>query len=83
MTTIELLAYCRVQECVPDLVWQREMHRDENLRALCDEEAFLAPNGHHDMYDVILETHNWLLQMKRTYATVLFAESAACSEPQD
>ena len=83
MTTVELLAYCRAGQCVPDLIWQHEMHRDENLRALCDEEAFFTPNGYHDMYGGILEAHNWLLHMKRTYATVLFAESAACSEPQE
>lgn len=77
MTTVELLAYCRAQDhqpCIPDLVWQREMHRDENLSFLCSSSDFNSPNGFHDMYDTILGTRSWLLVTKRTYATVLFTE---------
>lgn len=86
MTTVELLAYCRAQKpqpCVPDLVWQREAHHDENIRLLRGKDAdYLAPNGFHGMYDTILETRSWLVATKRTYATVLFTEGAACSEPR-
>lgn len=85
MTTVELLAYCKAQKrqpCVPDLVWQQETHRDENLNFLCSNSDFNSPNGFHDMYDVILETRSWLIHTKRTYATVLFTGDTTCSEPQ-
>lgn len=77
MTTVELLAYCwaqKIEPCIPDLVWQHEMQRDENLGLLCDKEAFLTPNGFHDMHDAILEDRSWLRHVNRTYATVLFTE---------
>ena len=78
MTTVELLAYCQTHKprpCIPDLVWQHEMHQGENLRYLCGDDDTLTPrSGYHDMYGVILENRHWLLQMKRTYATVLFTE---------
>lgn len=77
MTTIELLAYCRAQEPeppVPDLVWQHEMHRDENLKCLCDNNGIDTPSGFHDMYTIILEPRHWLIARERIYATVLFTE---------
>ena len=84
MTTVELLAYCRAQEhqpFIPDLVWQRGIHRNESIGALCDN-GFVAPNGFHDTRTAILETRNWLLATEHTYATVLFTEDTACSKPQ-
>lgn len=75
MTTVELLAYCKAhahQPCVPDLVWQHGMHRDENIGLLLD--GSLSPHGFHDMVESILEPRSWLLRVERTYATVLFTE---------
>lgn len=86
MTTVELLAYCRAhkpQPCIPDLVWQREMHRDENIGLLRDGIDLISANGFQDMYDSILETRNWLVTVERTYATVLFTEDTTCSKPQN
>ena len=81
MTTVELLAYCRAQKrqpCVPDLLWQREAHHDENIGLLRGKGAgVLTPNGFHDMYATILETRSWLVTVERTYATVLFTEDAS------
>lgn len=87
MTTVELLAFCRARKkepCAPDLVWQKEMHRDENLRYLCggDDDTLTPRTGYHDMYDTILENRSWLLTTRRTYATVLFKGGVTCSEPQ-
>jgi hypothetical protein len=86
MTTVELLAYCRARErepCIPDLIWQREVRRDDNLRFLCEYDVALTPNnGYHDMYDFILENRSCLLTTGRPYATVLFTENPACSKPQ-
>lgn len=87
MTTVELLAYCRARKhepYIPDLVWQREAHHDENLRSLCGDDVALTPNnGYHDMYNLILENRSWLLTTRRTYATVLFKGGVTCSEPQE
>ena len=85
MTTVELLAYCSAhkhQPCIPDLVWQGQMHRDENLGVLCNDYDDAAPNGFHDMYDSILETRDWLVTIDRTYPTVLFTEGAGCNKQQ-
>lgn len=84
MTTVELLIHCqtrRPQPCVPDLLWQRQMHRDANLEILC-RDYDRTPNGFHDTYIAILETRSWLRTLDRTYATVLFREDAGCSKPQ-
>lgn len=76
MTTVELLDYCRTrnpQPCVPDLLWQRQTHRDENLGILCSDDLS-SPTGFHDTYILILETRSWLNAVGRIYATVLFME---------
>lgn len=85
MTTVELLAQCRVQKpqpYIPDLVWQREAHSKENLRSLCSDDDPGLPSGFHDMYIIILETRSWLVTLDRTYATVLFTEGSTCNKPQ-
>lgn len=84
MTTVELLIHCQTrspQPCVPDLLWQRQMHRDENLGILCSDDRS-SPNGFHDTYIAILETQSWLRTLDRTYATILFMEGGGCSKPQ-
>ena len=84
MTTVELLIHCqarRPQPCIPDLLWQRQMHRDENLEILC-RDYDRTPNGFHDTDLAILETRRWLRTLDRTYATVLFRKDAGCSKPQ-
>lgn len=85
MTTVELLVFCQTrtpQPCVPDLLWQRQMHRHENLEVLCNDYGDSTPNGFHDTYIAILETRSWLHTIGRTYSTVLFTENAECSKPQ-
>ena len=85
MTTVELLILCQTQEpqpCVPDLLWQRQMHRDANLEVLCNDYDDATPNGFHDTYLAILETQSWLTTVGRTYATVLFREDAGCNKQQ-
>ena len=85
MTTVELLVFCQTrkpQPCVPDLIWQRQMHRDENLQVLCSDYDDAAPNGFHDTYMAIIETRSWLITLGRTYPTVLFTKGTTCSKPQ-
>ena len=71
MTTIELLAYCQAQQCIPDLIWQREKHRNKNLGFLRDN-IHAAYEGYHDMRGTILGTRSWLIGHNHTYETVLF-----------
>lgn len=57
MTTVELLIHCQTrkpQPCIPDLIWQRDMHRNENLAILCSDD-FPTPEGFHDTCRVIIE----------------------------
>ena len=77
MTTVELLAYCQTrkpQPCIPDLIWQHNIHRDENLAILCSDSS--TPEGFHDMHIAIMETRSWLLASGRPYETILFTEDA-------
>lgn len=85
MTTVELLIHCQTrkpQPCVPDLIWQRQMHLHENLYVLRGGYDDSTPNGFHDMYMTILETRSWLRTIGRTYATVLFKGGRGCSKPR-
>ena len=84
MTTVELLVYCQAQgpqPYAPDLIWQRNMHRDANLAILCNDGSS-TPESFHDMYMAIMEIRSWLLTIERSYETVLFMEDAGCSKPQ-
>lgn len=85
MTTVELLAYCKGHTkppCAPDLIWQRLVHYGGILHGLRNGDNSTRHNGFHDTHRLILEHCSWLVARERTYTTILFTESAACSKPQ-
>lgn len=82
MTTVDLLARCQTrkfQHWVPDLIGQRQMHLEENLKPLRDD---ATPSGFHDMYINILVPRSTLTSFGRRYATILFEEDPACNKQQ-
>lgn len=85
MTTIELLVHCKSRGPklrIPDLLWQRHMHLEENLKVLCDDDCLTPPDGFHDMCICILEPRSGLIAVGRHYATILFGEGPTCNKQQ-